>query len=563
MAMKPSRIILIVVLLIIAIVVAVSQLSQRVPEKTVLRLEVSGRVEEEDWPDFSAKVWEGDVIVFRRILEALDRAKRDDNIAGVSLEIKNVGMGLAQIQELRTKLAEFTAAGKWCTSYLEFGDNRSYYLATACPQVYLTPTSTVFVTSLMGHSTFLRGALDKLRIYPDMYSIAEYKTAKNFFTEKKFTPAHREVVVSLLTTWQQQIVEGIGKGRSLTPEQADELIRNGPYMAKEAVDKKLVDQLLFYDEYKEQVLKKKAGVDELKLLSWSDYVKRTSTPFGAAKIALVHATGPIVTGSSGYEPGEGRYMGSDTVAKALRDAADDDSIKAIVFRIESPGGSALASEIIRREVVRAKTKKPVVVSMSNVAGSGGYWIAMSANKIVADPGTITGSIGVVFGKLNVKGLFDMLGLTSDYVALSPNATFLYSYENFTPQQVERLMAMMQEIYDNFLDGVSQGRGIPKEEVHRIGRGRVWLGSQAKELRLVDEVGGLDVATAIAKNLAKIPADQAVQYEVFPREKTPLEQLEKLFESQSRGLLGAARHSHWVQLLQEPVLVLMPFELEVR
>ncbi len=562
MAMKPSRIILIIVLLIIALGVAVSQLSHRVPGKTVLRLEVQGRVEEEDWPDFGARVWEGDVVVFRRVLEALERAKHDDSIVGVSLEVKSVGMGLAQIQELRTKLAELTAAGKWCTSYLEAADNRSYYLATGCPEVYLTPTSTVFITSLMGHSSFLRGTLDKLHIYPDFYSIAEYKTAKNLFTEKKFTPAHREMVVSLLTGLQQQIIEGIGKGRSLTPEQTDQLIRGGPYLAKEAVDNKLVDKLLFYDEYKD-LLKQKAQTDELRTLDWADYLKRTSAPYGGAKIALVHATGPILTGSSGYEPGEGRFMGSDTVSKALRDAAEDDSIKAIVFRVDSPGGSALASEIIRREVVRAKAKKPVVVSMSNVAGSGGYWIAMSANKIVADPGTITGSIGVVFGKLNVKGLFDMLGLTSDYVALSPNATFFYAYENFSPQQAERVKAMMQDIYDTFLDGVSQGRGLPKEEVHRIGRGRVWLGSQAKELKLVDEVGGLDVAAAMAKGLAKIPADQNIQFEIYPREKTPFEQLEKFFETDSRGILGAARDSRWVRLMRDPVLVMVPFDLDVR
>lgn len=562
MAMKPSRIILIIVLLIIALGVAVSQLTQRVPDKTVLRLEIQGRVEEEDWPDFSARVWEGDVVVFRRLLEALERAKHDDSIVGVSLEVKSVGMGFAQIQELRTKLAELTAAGKWCTTYLEAADNRSYYLATGCPEIYLTPTSTVFVTSLMGHSSFLRGTLDKLHIYPDMYSIAEYKTAKNLFTEKKFTPAHREMLVSLLTGLQQQIIEGIGKGRSLTPEQADQLIRGGPYMAKEAVDNKLIDKLLFYDEYKDE-LKKKAQSDELKMLGWADYLKRTSAPFGGAKIALVHATGPILTGSSGYEPGDGRYMGSDTVAKALRDAAEDDSIQAIVFRVDSPGGSALASEIIRREVVRAKAKKPVVVSMSNVAGSGGYWIAMSANKIVADPGTITGSIGVVFGKLNIKGFFDMIGLTSDYVALSPNATLFYPYENFTPEQRERVMVFMQDIYDTFLDGVSQGRGLPKEEVHRIGRGRVWLGSQAKELKLVDEVGGLDVATAVAKDLAKIPADQSIQYEVFPREKTPFEQLEKFFQTDSRGILGQARETRWVRLLREPVLVMVPLDFEIR
>ncbi|MGH9814100.1 MAG: signal peptide peptidase SppA, partial [Candidatus Acidiferrales bacterium] len=277
----------------------------------------------------------------------------------------------------------------------------------------------------------------------------------------------------------------------------------------------------------------------------------------------VHASGLIVPGKSGYDPSVGRYMGSDTVAADLRAAAEDDSIKAIVFRVDSGGGSALASEIIRREVVRAKAKKPVVVSMSNVAGSGGYWIAMSANKIVADPGTITGSIGVVVGKLNVKGFYDMIGMTSDHVALSPNSTFFYTFENFTPAQLERLNAMMQDVYDNFLKGVSEGRGISKEEVHRIARGRVWLGSQAKDLKLVDEVGGLDRSVAIAKELAQIPADQPVQFEIYPREKTPFEQLTEAFSARTEGVMTHVRNPRWIQLLREPGLVVVPFEVDPR
>ena len=562
MAMKTSRIVLIVFLLLVAIVVVISQLGQRVADKTVLRLEVQGQVAEEDWPDFSARFWEGDVVVFRKLLAGLERAKNDPKIAGVSLEVKSVGMGFAQIQELRTKLAELTAAGKFCTTYVEQADNRGYYLATACPEIYMTPTNSVFLTGLMSHSTFLRGTLDKLHIYPDMHSIAEYKTARNQLTEKKYTEAHREVVVSLLTAWQQQIIDGIAKGRSLQPAEVDAIIRGGPYLDKEAVEKGLIDKLVFYDEYKD-ILKQKAGVEELKTLTLSDYLDRTSAPYGGAKLALVHASGLIVPGKSGYDPSVGRYMGSDTVAADLRTAAEDDSIKAIVFRVDSGGGSALASEIIRREVVRAKAKKPVVVSMSNVAGSGGYWIAMSANKIVADPGTITGSIGVVVGKLNVKGFYDMIGLTSDHVALSPNSTFFYTFENFTPAQLERLNAMMQDVYDNFLKGVSEGRGISKEEVHRIARGRVWLGSQAKDLKLVDEVGGLDRAVAIAKELAQIPADQGVQFEIYPREKTPFEQLTEAFSTRTEGVMTHVRNPRWIQLLREPGLVVVPFEVDPR
>ncbi|MBI2955947.1 MAG: signal peptide peptidase SppA [Acidobacteria bacterium] len=563
MAVRVGRAILILILLLVVALVIIGQWSQRIPAQTVLRLTLDKPVAEEDWPDLSARFWEGEVTVLRDLLEALDRAKRDDRIVGVSLEIDEAQMNFGKLQELRTKLADFVASGKFCTAYLEESSNRSYYLASACPEVYLTPTSGVFLTGLMGHSTFLRGTLDKLHIYPDLYGIAEYKTARNVFTEKKYTPAHREVVTSVVTAWQQQMVEGIARGRSLQPEVVEQLLREGPFLADKAVEKKLVDKLLYYDQYRD-LLKQKAGSDELNTMNAEAYAERSREATGP-KIAIVHATGTILTGRSGYDPSAGRYLGSTTIAEALRAARDDDSIKAIVFRVDSPGGSAVASEIIRREVIRAKEKKPVVVSMSDVAASGGYWISMSANKIVADPGTLTGSIGVVFGKMNVKGFYELLGMTKDYVALTPNATLFYPFENFTPEQREQVKEFMQYIYDNFLDGVSNGRGLPREEVHRIAKGRVWLGSQALELKLVDELGGLEQAVALAKQLAQIPPDQAVQYEIFPRGKTAWEQIQEFFQVRSGVVLPTPRNlldSPAVRLWREPV-VLMPYEIEAR
>ncbi|NIV35405.1 MAG: signal peptide peptidase SppA, partial [Anaerolineae bacterium] len=412
------------------------------------------------------------------------------------------------------------------------------------------------------HSTFLRGTLDKLRIYPDLYHVAEYKTAKNLFTEKKYTRAHEEVVTDIVTTLQRHLVEGIAESRKLEPATVEELIREGPYLAEEAVEKGLVDELLYWDEYRE-VLKEKAGREELNTIGVDAYLERTSGPRGP-KIALVHATGLIVTGKSGYDPRMGRYMGSDTVAGALREARKDDSVKAIVFRVDSGGGSALASEIIRREVVLAREEKPVVVSMSDVAASGGYWISMAADKIVADPGTLTGSIGVVYGKFNVKGFFNLLGMTNDYVALSSNSTLFYPFENFTPSQRQTVLKFMRDIYDTFLEGVSRGRDLPVEEVHRIAKGRVWLGSEAKDLGLVDELGGLERAVAVAKQLAEIPAEAAVEYKLFPRPKSTWEQLSEWMSVRDgartpRAWLDPSRMPLW----REPVQVMMPFDLQFR
>ncbi|MGH9862561.1 MAG: signal peptide peptidase SppA, partial [Candidatus Acidiferrales bacterium] len=511
MAMRKGRFFLLLLLLLFVGLFLVGQLARRVPEKTVLVLSIDRAVEEEDWASLDARFWEGDVVVFRHILEALERARKDERIAGVSVEIKWVEMSFGKIQELRQKLQEFTASGKFCTVYMQEATNRSYYLASACPEIYLLPKSGVALTGLMGHTTFLRGSLEKLRVSPDFYRIGEYKNAPDVYTEKKYTAPHREVVTSLLTEWQKQIVEGIASGRKLEAARVEQLVREGPYLSQEAVEKGLVDKLFYYDQYRD-LLKQKAGTAELHTLDWDSYRLRTG-PSTGPKIAIVYATGTIIPGTSGYHPMAGRLLGADTVAGALRSAREDDSVKAIVLRVDSPGGVEYASEIIRREVILAKQKKPVVVSMSDVAASGGYWIAMSANKIVADPGTVTGSIGIYAGKMNIKGFYELLGMTKDYVALAPNSTFFYAFENFTPEQREILLRYLRDGYQDFIQGVSEGRGIPVEEVDRIGRGRVWLGGQAKDLKLVDELGGLEQAVVLAKKMAGIPSEDSVSFQV--------------------------------------------------
>jgi protease-4 len=560
MAVRKGRVFLAFLLVVVALIVIAGQMARRIPSRSVLEMKLSGPVSEEDWPSFEARVWEGEVTVFRNLLEALDRAAADDRIAGVSLRVGWPGMSFGTMQELRAKLQEFTASGKFCTAYLEAGTNMNYYLASACPEVYLTPTSGLLLKGLMGQTTFLRGTLDKLAITPNFERIGEYKNAPNVYTQKQYTPEHREEVTALLTHWQDQLIEGIAESRRLEPEQVEGLVRSGPFLGEEAVENKLVDKLLYADEYRD-LLEKKAGSDELNTIDVSSYLER-STAASGPEIALVHATGDIVPGSSGYHPSVGRMMGADTIAEALRSAREDDSIKAIVLRVDSPGGVQFASEIIRREVELAKDKKPVVVSMSDVAASGGYYISASATKIVADPGTVTGSIGIYTGKMNLKGFYAKLGMTKDYVALAPNATLFYPFENFTPEQRQTVQRFLQAGYQAFLDGVSKGRGMSLEEADKLGRGRVWLGSQAKEVGLVDELGGLERAVALAKELAHIPASQKVSYRIYPREKSVWEQFTDWLQVREspfpppRDWFDASR----LPLLREPLLFRMPYQV---
>jgi len=563
MAVRKRHLILVILLVFLVGGIIAGQLARRVAPGTVLTLSLDRPVEEEDWPSFDARLWEGEVVVFRHLLESLERARHDQRIAGVSLEVETLRMSFGRIQELRRKLEEFTASGKFCTAYLQYADNRSYYLASACPEIYLTPTSGVGLTALMGHTTFLRGSLDKLRIVPDFHAIGEYKSSPEIPTEKKYTPRFREQVVALLTAWQEQMNAGLAQGRQLERGRVEELVRNGPYLAAEAVEHGLVNKLLYPDQYQE-LLEKKAGTDELHKLSWKAYRERSPAPRGPV-IAIVHATGEIIPGESGYHPLAGRLMGGDTVAAALRAARKDEGVKAIVLRIDSPGGVQVASEIIRREVALAKGKKPVVASMSDVAASGGYWIAMSANKILADPGTVTGSIGIYAGKMNIRGFYELLGMTKDYVALAPNSTLFYPFENFTPAQRELLLRFLRDGYNEFLKGVAKGRGLTLEEVDRIARGRVWLGSQALENRLVDELGGLEKAVEVAKGLAGIPAQQAVSFKIYPREKTTWERFQDWLQLGAAPSLPART---WIEperlpRLRGALLALLPFHVEPR
>jgi len=565
MARRRTKIVLGVILVLVILLVVGVRLARRIPSQTVLEMTLAGAIAEEPAPDLPARMWEGDVSVLRDLLDALERARTDARIAGLVVRIHPFQMNMAKIQDLRDKLAEFNRTGKFSLAFLEFADNQMYYLASACQEIYQVPTSELRLVGLMAHSTFLRGTLDKLHIYPDMYHIAEYKTAKNLLTEKHFTPAHREVTETLLRGLTEQFVAGIAAGRQLQAARVEDLIRQGPYSAEEAKAVGLVDELLYSDQLRE-VLKKKTGREEPNVIDVQTYLARTERG-GGRRVAIVHATGAIDVGQSRFDPLFGRTMGSDTIAAALRAAREDNSIKAIVFRVDSPGGSAIASEIIRREVALAKEKKPVVVSMSDLAGSGGYWISMSAKKIVAQPGTLTASIGVVSGKLNLRGFYELLGLTKDQVFTTENSGLVYEFQNYTPQQRESILKMMRNIYDNFLAGVSAGRGMAVEEVHRIAKGRVWLGAQAQQLGLVDELGGLERAIGVAKELAGIPAEERVEYIIYPRRKTVWQQMwDWLWVRSGQLPLPGLRESLDPAnslLARQPVLALTPFLLEVR
>jgi protease-4 len=480
----------------------------------------------EDIPDTpQAKLMLTNRQSLRDVVDALDRGAKDDRVVGLVAKIGEGHMGVAQVQEIREAVERFRGQKKFAVAFSEtFGEfgpgNGSYYLATAFDQIYLQPSGDVGLTGIMIESPFVKGTLSKLGMTFHGDHRYEYKNALNALTETKYTPPHKEAETALMNSWFGQIKDGICQARHLAPESFQSVVDAGPYLGKEAVDAKLVDGLVYRDQVYDQV--KKKGGDGAELLYLDKYLDRAGRPHDHGKtVALVFGVGGVQRGKSDYDPVQGsQSMGSDTVAAAIRAAVADKNVKAILFRVDSPGGSYVASDTIWREVVRAhQAGKPVVVSMGDVAGSGGYFVAMAADKIVAQPGTITASIGVLGGKPLTSGFWQKIGLSWDEVHQGNNATMFTGTHDYTPAEWARFEAWLDRVYVDFTGKVADGRKLPKDKVLEIAKGRIWSGQDAKNLGLIDELGGYDTALKLAKRAAGIPETEEVKIVVYPKPKS--------------------------------------------
>jgi protease-4 len=503
-----------------------------VPDRVILEVDFEKPLVEYVPPDPLALALMREVTTVRDVIEALQRASQDKRVVGLVAKIGSAPMGLAVIQEIRDAVNAFTKKDKFSVAYAEtFGEfgpgNGAYYLATAFDEIYLQPSGDLGLTGLMYECPFVRGTLDKLRMKPRIDHREEYKNAKNIFTETKFTKAHQEATEKLMDSQFSQIVRGIAEARDVNEEELTAIIDSAPLLGEEAVKAKLVDGLLYRDEVYEKV---KANSKGAELLYLGKYLQRAGRPHkDGPTIALIYGVGGVHRGPSRYDALSGSpSMGSETVAAAFREAVADDNVKAIVFRVSSPGGSYVASDTIWREVINAKEAgKPVIVSMGNVAGSGGYFVSMSATKIVAQPGTVTGSIGVVVGKMLTRRFWqDYTGITWDEVHTSRNATMWAGTHNYSPQQWQKVQDFLDRVYEDFTTKVVQGRQMEIEKVLDVAKGRIWTGEDAKEHGLVDELGGFDVALRLARTEAGLKPDAAIKVAVFPRPKKLIETLLK-------------------------------------
>ncbi len=513
------------------------------PGSIVLSVDLDQDVVEESPDDPVAGTLAGGAASLRDAVDALDRGAHDPRVKGALIRLGSDGMGMGQVQEVRAALARFRAAGKFTTAYAEsFGEfgpgNKSYYLASACEQIWLQPIGMLGLTGLSAEMPFARKGLDQLHIQPEIEHREEYKSAMETFTERSITAPHREMLESLLDDLTDQIVGGVAAGRKLEAATVRHLIDTGPFIDHEAKDAGLIDRIGYYDELVDEALER-AGPDA-GITSSDDYLNAADDPNDQGPtVALIFAVGGIERGEGGVNPMlGGTTMGSDAIVSAFQQAIDDDDVRAILLRIDSPGGSVVASESIRRAVLEAKAAgKPVIVSMSDMGASGGYWIAMDADRIIAQPGTLTGSIGVIVGKVATVGLWDSLGITWGGVKRGQNAGIWSNVDAYTADERARVVAVTDDIYAAFIRRVAESRHLPLEKVRALARGRVWTGHQALGLGLVDELGDMDLALRRARQAIGLAADAPVSLDVYPRPRTQLEKIADLIAGGRAGIRG--------------------------
>ncbi len=524
-----------VVVIIGATVWFMRQHEETLPGSMVLNLDLDDPLSDQPSADAFATLLGREASV-RDVVDALDRARTDPRVKGLIVRIGGAEPGFAKAQELRAAVERFRSSGRFALAFSEgFGEggsgNRSYYLATAFEEIWLQPLSQVGITGLAAHLPFLRDALDTLGVQPQLQQREEYKSFAETFTQRDLTPANREMMKALLADLSKQLIDGVATARHLDPAVVRELIDHAPLLDQEAQQARLIDRIGYRDEMEAEAERRAGGAETIDLL---DYLASEGPPNDDGPVvALIHATGAITRGEG--DPGRGlteSSAGSDRIVEAFEEAIDDEDVEAILFRIDSGGGSVTASEAIRRAVVKARAHgKPVIVSMGDTAASGGYWIAMNADRIIASPGTITGSIGVVAGKMSADALSERLGVHWGVVEEGRNAGMWSPFQSFSPSEQDRLTAILDSTYATFLAKVADARKLSPEKVRDAAKGRVWTGAQALELGLVDELGDTETALARVRETLGLAVGAPVSLEPYPPPKSTLEEIIALASGQ--------------------------------
>jgi len=493
----------------------------------------------------------------------LRKATADSRIKAIVFEPRDLAIGWGKLEEIRADLENFRKAGKPIYAYLKTPGTREYYLATAATQIYMDPEDELNLKGMRFELMYFKKTLDKLGVQIEIEHAGKYKDFGDMFTRANMSPETKEVLTSILDDLYGNLVRRIGEARKKTPEQVRATIDQGPFLSPHAREQGLVDGLLYEDQMYGEV---KAKVGDLKKISLRDYLKvPPAGPEGKQRIALVTAQGDISRGDSGSDISGDNGIESEGFDKLLQRVGNDGGVKGVIVRVDSPGGEVFASDAIWREMNLLSKKKPMVISMSDTAASGGYYIAMTGDPVVAYPGTFTGSIGVVFGKANLHGLYDKLGVSKDLLTRGRYSDIDSDYEPLSADGRAKLRQAIDEDYQSFVTKVAAARRRKFDEIEPISQGRVWLGSQAKANGLVDELGGLDRALDLVKEKAKIPKSERVMLVTYPPKRSIFDLLfgqppEEALESRLGGVLKLSQLRLWAR---GGMMRLMPYTIDVR
>ena len=527
-------------LLLIFVLVAIGLFKgDGVPRSAVLELDLRKAMDDKSSPNL-LDLGEGKLAIMDVVM-GLDHAARDARVKGVVLRVGSGDLALPKAEELRDALKQFRQSKKFVIAHSQSfysGGLGDYALAAAADQIWMQPVSTFFSAGAGSTTLFFKGLFDKVNATPQFIQRYEYKNAANVFTETDFTPAHREATERLLQSWYDSALQEVAADRKLDRTQLGAILDTSPMMVDVAKQKGLITNIGYEDDARDAA-KKLAG-NGAEVMRFDRYVQATrnsADAIGAPTIALVHAAGDIVEGSDDNAIGNTTTeITGDTFSDAIREAAADSSVKAILLRVDSPGGSAIASDQILHALQKAHAAgKPIVVSMGSVAASGGYYISVAADKIVAQPGTLTGSIGVIFGKVAVGKSLELVGVEGRELGIGKNALFLSGVTPWNADQLASANGQADAVYADFTQKVATGRKLPLERVQAIARGRVWTGADAKERGLVDELGGFWTAVADVKKLAGIAEDQRVAFKDFPAPHGLVGTLQRLLEGSSASV----------------------------
>ena len=539
--------IVLAVLLVVFVVlvgVALQSFEPDVEPDSVLTLRLSGRIPEHVEGLSLQMLRSGPPPTVLGLRNAFEKAAEDDRIRALVLSVGDLGVGWGKAQEIRWGIEKFKQAGKPVFASLTTGNTIDYLVASAADELYMNPEGMLDVKGLRIEASFYTETLAKLGIQAELERIGKYKSAVESYTRTSISDEYREVWNSILDDVYERFLTSVGGARGKSQQEMRQIVESGPFIPRQAFDAGLIDGLKYRDELEDHI-KETLELDELNEISYSEYRNTLPDPLDFTaenQVAIVYAVGEILSGKTQTDPFTGTtILGADSFSSTLRKLREDDDIKAVILRINSPGGSAIASDHIWREVNLLRETKPLVVSFSDVAASGGYYIAMAGSPVLAYPGTYTGSIGVFFGKLNLRGLYDKIGLKKEVIKRGRFSDIYSDYRSLTDDERAKLQQDIEAFYRSFVDKVAESREREYEEIHEVAQGRVWVGSQAEQQGLVDELGGFDRAIEMVREAAGIEADDEIQLIPYPAPKSPLE---ALFDSDAW-----VREPQWISLVR--------------